>query len=260
MSELNGETGGIDRIDCGELVDMAAELALGVLTGRERAAALAHLDGCPACSEYVRELTVTGEELLGLLPEREPPAGFESRVLDRLGLAVPSQGAERPGALDRGAAVLRLRRRKTDAAGGQRHGMRRPTARTMSAAAVVLALIGGGLGGWAAGSSARPAAAPASAVAVSSATLHTPDHAAAGQIFLHTGAPQWMYAEVDMESAKTTMVRCQLVTADGSVVTVGSFSLSDGYGSWGGGWGGAANVTGARLVTPDGTVLATATF
>ncbi len=37
MSELNDMT-------CAELADVAAELALGVLTGRERAMAIAHLD------------------------------------------------------------------------------------------------------------------------------------------------------------------------------------------------------------------------
>ena len=58
-------------MSCDEFAQVAAELALGVLTGRERAAALAHLDGCESCRELVRELTMTGEELLGLLPSRE---------------------------------------------------------------------------------------------------------------------------------------------------------------------------------------------
>ena len=39
MSELN-------EMGCREFSDVAAELALGVLTGRERAQALAHLDHC----------------------------------------------------------------------------------------------------------------------------------------------------------------------------------------------------------------------
>ncbi len=59
-------------MSCDEFAAVAAELALGVLTGRERAAALAHLDGCESCRELVRELTTTGEELLALLPSREP--------------------------------------------------------------------------------------------------------------------------------------------------------------------------------------------
>ncbi len=83
MNELN-------EMGCHEFSDVAAELALGVLTGRERAQALAHLDHCASCREEVRQLTATGEGLLGLLPNVEPPAGFEARVMDRLGLAAPA--------------------------------------------------------------------------------------------------------------------------------------------------------------------------
>ena len=82
MSELDD----MDDMSCDEFAEVAAELALGVLTGRERAAALAHLDGCESCREQVRELTLVQDELLALLPSQEPPAGFESRVLERLGL------------------------------------------------------------------------------------------------------------------------------------------------------------------------------
>jgi anti-sigma-K factor RskA len=81
---------------CDELADVAAELALGVLTGRERAEALAHLAQCPACRENVRQLAVTGEELLELLPVSEPPPGFETRVMDRLGFTTPSPYCRAP--------------------------------------------------------------------------------------------------------------------------------------------------------------------
>ena len=80
----------VDEMSCDEFADSAAELALGVLTGRERARALAHLDQCDACRENVRQLALTGEELVGLLPAMEPPAGFETRVMDRLGLGSPA--------------------------------------------------------------------------------------------------------------------------------------------------------------------------
>ena len=64
MSELDD----MDDMSCDEFAGVAAELALGVLTGRERAAALAHLDGCESCREQVRELTMVQDELLALLP------------------------------------------------------------------------------------------------------------------------------------------------------------------------------------------------
>lgn len=72
---------GLDKMSCGELADAAAELALGALTGRERAYALLHLEYCGACQERVRRLAVTGDDLLGLLPDRDPPPGFETGVL-----------------------------------------------------------------------------------------------------------------------------------------------------------------------------------
>jgi anti-sigma factor ChrR (cupin superfamily) len=78
--------GGRDDMTCAELHDVAAELALGALTGRERAAAIAHLEKCRACREDVRQLTAAGGRLLELLPTVGPPVGFEIRVLERLGV------------------------------------------------------------------------------------------------------------------------------------------------------------------------------
>ena len=60
------------------------ELALGHLTGRERAEALAHLLQCRACREQTDMLTEVSEHLLLAAPEAEPPAGFESVVVGRL--------------------------------------------------------------------------------------------------------------------------------------------------------------------------------
>jgi hypothetical protein len=86
-----------NEMTCAQLSGVSAELALGVLTGRERAMALAHLDHCEACREEVRQLMVTGEQLRELLPPAEPPAGFETRVLDRLGLTLPPGAMPAPG-------------------------------------------------------------------------------------------------------------------------------------------------------------------
>ena len=165
MSELDD----MDDMSCDEFAEVAAELALGVLTGRERAAALAHLNGCESCREQVRELTMVGDELLALLPPHEPPAGFESRVLDRLGLAVPSQqSSDLPSQRSSGlpsqqssdVRVLtdeRAKRRpdRSTRPAGPRTGLSR---RLLAAAAVAVALIGGGIG-W----GLRDATAPVSA-------------------------------------------------------------------------------------------------
>ena len=65
---------------------------------------------------------------------------------------------------------------------------------------------------------------------------------------------------VDLESGNGT-VTCQVVGKDGRVTTIGSFRLADGYGAWGSPDPGyLGTLAGARLVSADGTVLATATF
>src|SRR5215469_497476 len=128
MSELN-------EMGCEEFANVAAELALGVLTGRERAQALAHLDRCDACRGEVRQLTLTGEELLGLLPEAEPPAGFETRVLARIGLEAPP-------------AKRRAWKLPRWSLGGRDRGSVNITRRMLATAAVVAALVVAILGGW----------------------------------------------------------------------------------------------------------------
>jgi hypothetical protein len=56
-------------------------------------------------------------------------------------------------------------------------------------------------------------------------------------------------------------VTCQVQSRDGHITTVGSFQLTDGHGYWGSPIPGThGSLTHARLVSPDGTVLATASF
>jgi hypothetical protein len=168
------------EMSCEEFAGSAAELALGVLTGRERAAALKHLDRCDACRESVRQLTMTGEELLGLLPAIEPPPGFETRVLDRLGIADPALRSHArwgwPG------------RAHTSRGGPGRAGTVTFSRRTLAAAAVVLAVLGAALGGW----GMRTATSHPAGTPLSSATLLTASHQDVGNIFLYNDSPRWV--------------------------------------------------------------------
>jgi predicted anti-sigma-YlaC factor YlaD len=66
---------------------VTGELALGALTGRQRARAIEHLERCDACRVRVSDLTATAEQLLRLLPECEPPPGFALRVTRRIARA-----------------------------------------------------------------------------------------------------------------------------------------------------------------------------
>jgi hypothetical protein len=231
MSELS-------QMSCPEFQDVAAELALGVLTGRERAQAMAHLDRCEACRENVRQLTLTGEGLLGLLPAIEPPAGFETRVLDRIGLAAPAPDPASAPALAPARQPRRL-------------GWSR---RMLAAAAVTLAVVGAGLGGWALRSGGS------SGASLQTAALESVAHQAVGKIYLYRGHPQWLYMSVSMGSGQETVI-CQVRDRDGRVTDVGSFRLTNGYGYWGSpAPGSPGSVTGARLVTAGGKVLASASF
>jgi hypothetical protein len=242
---------------CEEFADVAAELALGVLTGRERAEALAHLDGCDACRATVRQLTLTGEELLGLLPASEPPPGFETRVMERIGLGVPEVGTSRR----RHRAVRGLHRvtRATRPPRSTRAG-RIPPGRTrqlLAAAVAAVAIAGAGIGGWGlrSATTTHPAQIPLSSAAFISANSQT-----TGRIFVYDGNPAWLYMSVDTNSANGTVI-CQVVGQDGRVTTIGSFPLTNGYGSWGSAVPGHVGpLAGARLVSPGGTVLATAAF
>ena len=70
---------------CDELDLLADELATGTLTGRQRADALAHVATCAHCATEVADLSIAADMLLLTAPSTEPPLGFESRVLGRIG-------------------------------------------------------------------------------------------------------------------------------------------------------------------------------
>ena len=274
------------EMNCAMLADVAAELALGVLTGRERADAIEHLDRCEACREDVRKLIATGEEFLGLLPPAEPPAGFETRVLDRLGMmasaapAAPAAPAAVAPAVVVPAAVVPAAAAPAVPAAGRstiariaarrdppgKHGHRRaprpaprlagvPRARRLLAAAVIsVAVAGAGIGGWA----IHPGGGSAE---LTSATLTSASHQSVGRVFVYREDPHWLYMTVDLDNGNNDTVDCQVVTSDGKVREMGVFQLSNGYG-W---WSSPLPLTGgmpqgARLVASDGTVLAAATF
>jgi hypothetical protein len=169
----------MNRMECSRLYDLAPELALGLLDGAERAEVLAHLEQCARCHGDVASLTEIGEQLLLLAPEVQPPAGFESRVLDRVAPGnatpqptippgawapalsartgqrmadhdddhqdVPHDGRERPHGRDRDRHAGPGRRRPTPPApGGEAEVVplrRRFPVRTLATAAALVAVV-----------------------------------------------------------------------------------------------------------------------
>jgi hypothetical protein len=258
---------------CAGFADMHAELALGVLTGRERAEALAHLERCAACQENVRQLTMKAEQLLQLLPAVEPPPGFETRVTERLCLAAlsQSQGAG-PGQASRVSLAGGGRRFAREAGSGGAGGSGGPagsggagwpgrTRRVLAGVAVALvaalsALGGWGLGGW----GLDDATSSTAGSSLTSAALLSASRQPVGTIFFYDGSQQWLSMSVNLHSG-TGPVACQLLSSDGHVTTLGSFWVDAGYGAWASpGPVSHDQFTGARLVSADGTVLATASF
>lgn len=140
--------------------------------------------------------------------------------------------------------------------GGRRPGRVR---RALAATAIGLAVVAAALGGWRIGVGTSPAPSTAAAP-LTSASLLSATRSSVGNIFLYSGTPRWLYMYVDLGSGNES-VTCQVVGANGRVSTIGSFDLADGYGAWGSpDPGNIGTVTGARLVSDNGTVLATATF
>ena len=68
-------------VGCDDLEALAPELALGTLTGAERAEALGHLATCLDCQQRVAELARIVDWMLLLAPEEDPSDALEARVL-----------------------------------------------------------------------------------------------------------------------------------------------------------------------------------
>ncbi|MEU6370255.1 zf-HC2 domain-containing protein [Streptomyces sp. NPDC046931] len=240
-------------VTCEEMREIGAELALGVLPARERAEAVAHLDRCAGCREYIEQLTLVGDRLIGLLPGREPTFGFETRVARSL----MQETSARKGlhSYIRGSGIPRT------TFGGR--------VRLRAAGAVTALVLAVGFGGWAVGTALQDmTAAPPIASEVGKGMLWgaltsagTPGKPG-GEIFAHSGSPGWVYMTVDLADAGNPYngeVSCLLERSDGSTVRIGSFTLRGGYGYWGGPAPvDSSSVSGIRLTSPDGTVLAKA--
>ena len=194
---------------CADVEGLAAELALGIVSGAERAAALEHLSTCSACRARVDELAEVADELLLLGPEREPPAGFESRVLGAMGMA---GGAGGPG----GAVTTLTPPRR-----------RRFSGRMLAVAAAVLIIvgaIGAFIGNWAAPGQSRLTRQYLQALhamggsALGAEKLRTPSGQDAGEVFVYEGKPSWLFVSVWDTSADNYTVR--LIMKGGTPVTV----------------------------------------
>lgn len=222
-----------DRLDCVRTDELIPELAFGIAAGDERAPALGHLARCVRCRGDLQSATAVADGLLLLTPEREPPPGFESRVL--AGLSGPA-GAAAP-ARHGGPAPRRARLRT----GSLRRGsLRTVSLRTVSlrAAAVVLtAAIAGLAVWWRTGADRDLAAGYRHTLAVAhgrylrAAPLLAPPTSPAGQMFAYEGQPSWILVIV-RGAAVPGRYDVRLTTRDGRQFTLGTMTVERGQGSW----------------------------
>jgi len=189
---------------CDQTRELAAELALGVVEGEERGRALEHLADCPECRSRVEDLSEVADQLLLLAPHREPPVGFESRVLAPL----------RPTPKQR-----RWRWRVVLA----------PAAAAVAAAAIVLAIVAPDLR---LASHYRQTLDQANGKEFESYALRGASDAHVGTVFSYEGSPSWVHIDVD-PARRSGLTTAQLVTDNGTQVPLRWFHLDSAGGSGG---------------------------
>ena len=209
---------------CEQVRELAPELALGIAAGDERDSALRHLGGCAACRQLVSELSAVGDELLLLAPEREPPPGFESRVLGAI--------AEPP----------RPRRRLQALAGGglaPAGWMRARHWAAVAAGAVLVAALGAGsvyratAGDRQLADSYRAVLSEGQGSAFAAAPLQG-SRGRVGTVFGYQGQPSWMVVTVEPSAPDAGQLQVQAVTRDGRYLALGKAVLGGGNRAWGG--------------------------
>jgi Putative zinc-finger len=196
-----------EGLECAEARELLPELAAGVAAGDERARALSHLSGCPACRREFAGTAEVIDELLWLVPEHDPPAGFESSVLARLTPQAPPRRRPRPLLL--WAASI--------------------------AAAVALAA---GTVWWQTAddrelaSSYRHTLSVAHGHDLSAAPLLLAGGAETGTVFAYQGSPSWIYVTF-RSTPPPGRYDVRLLTRDGRRMALRSFTARPGGTAWG---------------------------
>jgi hypothetical protein len=225
---------GVRERGCEEYGDELAELALGVLTGRERARVLSHVESCPRCAEELEILSRAADSVVQAAPEMEPPLGFEVRLFERMGVT----------------DVARRRRRLRPS---------RWVPAVVGVAAAAALVLGLALGLTSSSPTPTVTAQRPGADRVMTAAL-VEQGTTVGHVMAVGGAKPWISMMMSDSTAHGT-VNCVVVTDDGVTHHVGTFVADEGYGAWIAPLHvNPADVRSAEVVSPSGTVIATATL
>jgi len=195
---------------------VASELALGIASGDERAGALEHVAMCPDCRAVLSEHATLADELLLLAPMHEPPAEFESRVLQRLSAEAP-QHRRRP----RSAARRALAARK----------LRTALALVAVAASTAGVMIGAFRDDHRDASRYRDSLAAVGGDYFDTASLEEAGGGSAGNVLAYQGSPSWLMVKVK-PAYRSEKYKCVLITRSGRRVPMRSFKLDAANGTW----------------------------
>jgi hypothetical protein len=203
------------RPTCDEVREVTAEVALGIASGEERASALRHAADCPRCRRELAELAELADELLLMAPAREPPRGFESQVLERVG----------------GSAARTTRVTRWLPAGWRRALV--PAAAALAAAGVAVGVMREVTEeDRHTASEYRRALDEADGSYFGALTLRDRFDRRAGLVFGYAGRPSWVLVLVQ-QAGRSGRWQVKLETRRRGRITLGSFELSRGGGSFG---------------------------
>lgn len=211
-------------LGCGDVRALAPDVALDLLAGDERAAALEHLGGCAGCRLEVEELASVADSLLLLGPLEQPSPEFDAAVLARIRGDAERVPAPRPAL-----------------------GHRRLVRAGLVAACL---LLGAGL----------LLAAPRPGSAERRADFLSASGGATGEVLLTDGDPDRMTCTVDNPHFKGPY-GVELVLDDGTRRSMGGFEVDGGRYTWGTALPvDADRIVAVEVQSPDGTVRSTAVF
>lgn len=200
--------------NCAQFREQVDELVLGGLDSPSRTQLFNHAATCPACQAALEQVALVADRLLLAVPEIEPPAGFENRVLERLAPPLPPVRS--------------------------RNVRWRPVAAVAAVAMVlfgaIFALVYAGDRSDEGHYGAQPSAAPAATAvthAVRRGTIVRADGSVVGTASLLDHPRPLILITIDRPRPSNNVVTCELVTADNVARSVGTWSYEEvASGAW----------------------------
>jgi hypothetical protein len=201
---------------CGDLRDDLAEVALGVRDPVEVPGLEAHLRSCAACRAELAQLSTTADRLVLLVPEADPPGGFEARAV-----AAMTAGADPIDADPAAAGPFDHAQRRRRA--------RRPVLVGVAAAVVLVLAVGGAVVVAVRGSGPEVDRSPVAATAPG--RFVTADGRTVGRLQVAGGTPATM--TVSLHGVEPGVeYTCRVVLGDGSHRDVGTWLVSGPDAAW----------------------------